>query len=787
MTIKIKIDKTDLEVEAGSTIIEAADKIGVHIPRFCYHKKLSVAANCRMCLVEVENCPKALPACATPVTDGMVVKTKSVKAIDAQKAVMEFLLINHPLDCPICDQGGECELQDVAMGYGSDSSLFSEVKRVVEDKDIGPLISTEMTRCIHCTRCVRFGTEIAGLREFGATGRGEDMQIGTFLEKSIDSELSGNVIDLCPVGALTSKPFRFKARNWELKQHRSVSPHDCFGTNIYLHTLHNEVKRVVPANNETINEVWISDRDRFSYTAIHSEDRLMKPLLKKKDKMLEVDWKEALEFSAHAVKSAVKKFGPEKLSTLVSANSTTEELYLLQKLSRDLGSNNIDYRINKMDSRDDLCQVLPPNLGVSIEDIEEQELIVLVGLNVHKEIPLLGVRIRKAIKNGAKVIAINPVDYEYNFPLEKICLVEHGDISNSLAKIVKALAVKNNTKLLSTFESLISEVDYSKEDEEIANLIASANKSCLFMGHDVFANPISSTIRYFTKILHSFHGVSIGNILPYANAYGAHLSGCLPHLGPGISKLAGEPGISYARTCEAGQKIFFIYNFEPDKDVILPHDTMKVLEHADLVIAFSPYKSESLCKVADVILPIGTFAETSGTFVNTEGKWQSFNAAITAAGESRPGWKVLRVLGNFLGLDGYDYESSADVLFELQKQIGKLENKTAEEFVPNTYSLPKHGIINLPMYSLYGFDQLSRRSLALQKTVDAIKFEEAVYMSLTTLNKLKLNSELQTYVMQSAVEIKLPIKIDNKLLDDTVYIPKGLLPHQYATVEFRQE
>ena len=413
--VTIEINGITHQAENGQMLIEVADKAGIEIPRFCYHKKLSVAASCRMCLVEVEKAPKPMPACATPVTDGMKVFTKSTKALAAQKSVMEFLLINHPLDCPVCDQGGECDLQDLSVGYGDGNSQFVEVKRVVKDKNIGPLISTDMTRCIHCTRCVRFGQEIAGIRELGATGRGDHMEIGLYVEGSVDSELSGNIIDLCPVGALTSKPFRFSARPWEMTSHDSIAAHDCVGSNITIHTLRDNVKRVVARENETVNETWISDRDRFAYLGFNSSDRLQQPMRKVGDEWQECGWEDALQTAVDGFKKIINEQSASQIGAIASPSSTLEEMVLLEKLMRSLGSDNIDHRLRQTDYSDQVNDPLYFGLGIKLREIVEQNAIFVIGANVRKEQPIIGHYIRQASLKGAQVSLLNPVAFPLNY------------------------------------------------------------------------------------------------------------------------------------------------------------------------------------------------------------------------------------------------------------------------------------------------------------------------------------------------------------------------------------
>ncbi|WP_235603030.1 NADH-quinone oxidoreductase subunit NuoG [Piscirickettsia litoralis] len=528
-TVQIEIDGETLEVQQGSMIIEAADEAGIRIPRFCYHKKLSVAANCRMCLIEVENGRKPMPACATPVTDGMKVFTKSPLAIASQKSVMEFLLINHPLDCPICDQGGQCELQDVAMGYGSDSSRYVEGKRSVADKNIGPLISTELTRCIQCTRCVRFGSEIAGMRELGMTGRGEHSEIGTFIEQSVNSEMSGNVIDVCPVGALTAKPSRFSARAWEVRSSKNVAPHDCMGSNIAIHTRRNDVMSVAPCENEDINEVWISDRDRFGYKGLESQERVYKPQVKRNGVWTEVEWQDALNIVAARMHETVKEHGAEELGALASPSSSVEELYLLQKLMRGLGSHNIDHRLREIDFSDQQQAPLYPRFQTSIAEIDEQNAIFVIGSNLHKEVPIAAHRIRKASLRGAKVSALTPVAFDYRFDVNEWA-VPLAKWVGALALILKTAAAKASVNISPELTAIVNNAGGdAAQAEVIANQLITGEKASIILGRYALTSPEASVFRALAFELAKVTQAKVLLLTEGANGAGAWLSGAVPH------------------------------------------------------------------------------------------------------------------------------------------------------------------------------------------------------------------------------------------------------------------
>ncbi|MEW8256832.1 MAG: NADH-quinone oxidoreductase subunit NuoG, partial [Candidatus Thiodiazotropha taylori] len=635
--VTFEVNGQELQAEAGSMLIEATDAAGINIPRFCYHKKLSIAANCRMCLVEVEKVPKPLPACATPVTEGMKVYTRSPKALAAQKGTMEFLLINHPLDCPICDQGGECELQDVAIGYGRDVSRYSEGKRVVADKNIGPLIATDMTRCIHCTRCVRFGEEIAGIREMGATGRGEHMVIGTYIEKSVDSEMSGNIIDLCPVGALTSKPFRFNARAWELTQVEAIAPHDSLGSNLNLHLRGNKVMRVHPKDNESINETWISDRDRFSYEGLYSSDRLTSPMVKKGGEWKEVSWEMALEMAA----ASLKEIGDgDQIGTLISPTSTLEELYLAQKLMRGLGCNNIDSRLRQGDFRMDATQNSVHWLGSTLSDMDQMQTVFVVGGNIRKEQPILAHRLRKAALNGAKLHYLNPIQIDLNHSGEQdICTP--GEMAGRLAAVAKAAGVKASGGAA----SLLNAAQADESAKQTAANLKAADGALVMLGAMAQAHPDYALLHTIAAALAEATGAQLSILPASANSVGAQLAGAVPHLQAGGSA-ADRAGLDTLQMLKMPRKGYLLLGVEPGRDFWNGSLSMSALQSADLVVAISAFRSPELEECADILLPMAIFTETSGTYVNAEGRWQQSRGVVRPQGESRPGWKILRVLGN---------------------------------------------------------------------------------------------------------------------------------------------
>jgi NADH-quinone oxidoreductase subunit G len=709
--IKFEVNGKPVEGRDGQMIMEVTDVIGTYIPRFCYHEKLSIAANCRMCLIEVENVLHPLPACATPITEGMKVFTRSLKAISAQKAIMEFLLINHPLDCPICDQGGECELQDLAIGFGRDVSRYTEKKRIVKDENLGPLISTDMTRCIHCTRCVRFGEEITGIQELGTIGRTEDMKISTYIEKSINHELSGNIIDLCPVGALNNKPYRYSARAWEMQQHPTLSPHDCVGSNLYAHVLRGVVKRVVPRINEDINETWISDRDRYSYEGIYSDDRLQSPRVKEAGQWYEIGWEDALEKLA----LTLQERDEEKLGILASPSVTIEEAHLLARIADHIGTPNIDHRLKRRDFSDQLEDAQFPWLGCDIADIENCDVVVVVGSNIRKEVPILAHRLRKAALKGTKVCFVNGDVYDYYFEIEEY--LSGAGLVEQLSGI--AIAAMEGKKLTPTVTTLCEGVKASKQQNRIAKILNDATHGLVILGNIAGRHKAFSAVRALAASIAITTGSRLGFLSEGANSAGAHLAGVLPHRRAG-GEIRDDHGFNAGDMLDADLDAVLLFGFEPYLDLSATEDVVKKLTNQRFVVALSPYTSASLDEVAHLQLPIATFAETAGTFVNCEGRWQSFMGVATPVGQARPGWKVLRVLGNLLGIKDFEYLCAADVRDELKSLLGKIKpNNTYHRKTaltkPNGEDAPENDI-DIPIYEV---DGIVRRATALQLTLEA--------------------------------------------------------------------
>ena len=771
-TVNIEIDGKKVEARNGLMLIEAADEAGIDIPRFCYHKKLSIAANCRMCLVEVEKAAKPLPACATPVTDGMRIFTRSPRAINAQKGVMEFLLINHPLDCPICDQGGECELQDIAVNYGNSESKFRENKRIVTDKDIGPLIATDMTRCIHCTRCVRFGDEIAGIREIGSTGRGEHMEIGTYVAGSVTSEVSGNVIDLCPVGALTSKPYRYSARAWELTVAPAIAAHDCLGSNTLVHSRNNEVLRVVPRDNEAINESWISDRDRFSYEGANSDERLTTPMIKVDGEWQEADWNTALENASRGVQSVVDASGAEQLGCLVSPNATVEELYLAQKLMRGLGSHNIDHRLRQNDFVDQDGAPPFPYLGLPIEELEQLDGGLLIGSNLRKDQPIAALKLRAASLNGAQFCTLNAVDYDFNFTVLSSVVVVPSKMVASLASVAKSLLEITGNVASGVAAEIILEASVDDASKAVAESLHSSNKSVVILGSYASHHPQASTLRALANVIAEESTSSLGLLSDGCNGSGAWLAGAVPHrLAAG--KKSPSLGLNAESMLSKPRKGYLLLGIEPSLDCANGIAAEQAIATADYTVALTAYRSASLEACADVLLPITPLTETSGSLVNVEGCMQSFSAAVMPKGESRPAWKVLRVLGNIFDIEGFEYLSSSDVNQELQAMISNVKPASQTVSALSGDVAVAEGLQRISECAIYSGDAQIRRSASLQLTRDGLE-SSAVQLNSATAEKSGVLDCTHLRLKQGDVEIDMPMVINDRVADGALLVYSGL-------------
>jgi NADH-quinone oxidoreductase subunit G len=717
--VNIEVDGVPMAARKGQMLMQVTDANDVYIPRFCYHEKLSIAANCRMCLVEIEKAPKPAPACATPVTEGMKVFTKSPKAIAAQKATMEFLLINHPLDCPICDQGGECELQDLAMGFGRDVSRYSERKRVVKDKNLGPLVSTDMTRCIHCTRCVRFTAEIAGYQELGTIGRGESTEIGTYIERSVDHELSGNIIDLCPVGALNNKPYRYRARAWEMSQQPLVSPHDSVGTNLNAHVLHGRIMRIVPRANEAINETWIADRDRFGHLGLDAPDRASKPQIREGGIWRDADWDEALRIATERLGRVARETRGNGLGSLASPTCTLEEMYLLQGLARGLGSHHLDHRLRRTDFRDQSSDPVAPWLGSSIADVEQADAIVVIGSNLRKELPLIAHRVRKAALRGAKITLVNPQQFELLFPVSAYLDGAGAEWLEHLAALLGAAAAQSGSALPPAVADLASRARVLELHRRIASELLAGSHRVVLVGALAQRDPGYSDLRALAAALASMTGATLGFLAEGANTVGGHLAGMLPHRGP-AGERSGASGMHVAAMLEARMRAYLLVGpIEPQFDIAAA-GALAALKAADCVVALTPYTSAR--EFADVILPVGAYAETSGTYVNLEGRWQSFSASARLKGEARPGWKVLRVLANLLDVDGFDYVSSDQVRDEI---AARAANVRFDNAIGGSHRAARGAVSDVPLdVPIYAVDAYVRRAGCLQLTRDGAQQAE---------------------------------------------------------------
>ncbi len=716
--VNMEIDGVPVKARKGEMIIRATDAANAYVPRFCWHDKLSVAANCRMCLVEVEKAPKPLPACATPVAEGMKVFTKSPRAIGAQRATMEFLLINHPLDCPICDQGGECELQDLAVGFGRDLSRYHERKRSVQDENLGPLIATDMTRCIHCTRCIRFTQEIAGYQELGMIGRGEQMKVRSYIEQSVHHEMSGNVIDLCPVGALVSKPYRFSARAWEMLSHPLIAPHDGVGSNLYGHVLRGKLMRVIPRENEAINETWIADRDRFSYEGVYSAERLERPMIRKPGtpgsasasagEWVETDWQSALSLVAEGLKARA-----ESLGMLASPCATLEELYLLNRICRGLGSNNIDHRLRQRDFRDQAADPAFPNLGMRIGAIDALDALLVVGGNLRREVPILAHRVRKAALRGAQVISLSPVAVDYLFPVAAALVASPAQQLHELAAMLAVAAERTGSAVPEHLSAVVRTAQVTDSHRAAVAALLSGERRAVWLGALSLRHPAYADLRALAAGLAALAGASFGVLAEGANAAGAYLAGAVPHRQAGGENVAAS-GLSALEMSQRTLRGCVLFGgVEPWIDLAGP-DSARHISKAELVVAITPFVNEQLRDIAHVLLPMGSFAESSGTYVNLEGQWQSQAGAALPVGDSRPGWKILRVLGTLLHLDHFEYQSSEQVRDELRQRCtaAALPGYGGTHQVSATAPAERE-VLDLSMYHV---DALVRRAPSLQKT-----------------------------------------------------------------------
>ncbi len=777
--IKLTIDGCSLEAPRGAMIIQAADAAGIYIPRFCYHHRLKVVANCRMCLVEVEGAPKPAPACATPVSDGMKVQTRSEQAIDAQRATMEFLLINHPLDCPICDQGGECELQDLALGFGRGISRFTERKRVVEDKSVGPLIHTAMTRCIHCTRCIRVLEEVGGRQEMGATGRGEHMRIGTYIERALDSELSGNIIDVCPVGALNSRPFNMRARGWELLAHKTVGAHDCVGSNLYGHSLRGHFLRVVPRENDSINDCWISDRDRFSYCALSARDRALKPMLRKDGKLAEVSWEEAIPVAAQMLVAA-----GDRLGTLVSPNATCEEMYLAQKLTRALGSRHIDTRLRQGDFRDDAGDPRYPSLGGGIAALEQAPAILLIGSHLNKDAPILGYRVRRAALAGAAVLTINPRRFDMALPVSVEHTVHPDDLVDALARLAHAVVAKTGAKAPPFLARFKPHDD--AWTAAIADKLMGDGQPRLLLGQLAIQHPAFADLRRFALLIAECVDGRVGYVTEGANQAGAYLAGAVPHRGPGGVPVAA--GRNVRSLLETPPAAYLLLGVEPELDCWDGTAAQAALTRAP-VVSLTSFVSPAIREYADCILPLGAFGETPGSFVNGAGTLQRFDAVSVLPGDARPGWKILRALGGEVAADrGFSFASFAAAHAQLIDSVGEVNADEAMatyggEWEPMPSGVERPSLRAVTEVGAYVADAMVRRSGPLQETPDA-QAGACVWLHPQDAETQGLAVDSEVRVMTEQGTFQAALGVDTGVVPGTVWLPpKNVALWTTATLE----
>lgn len=767
-TLQIEVNGQTLPAQKGQMLIEVTDAAGINVPRFCYHNKLAIAANCRMCLVDVEKMPKPVPACATPVMDGMVVSTTSERALNAQQAVMEFLLINHPLDCPVCDEGGECELQDTALGYGQSGSRYSEAKRTVASKSLGSLIATEMTRCIHCTRCVRFGEEIGGIQEMGGTGRGEQVRIGTYVGRAIESEVSGNMIDLCPVGALTSKPFRFTARSWELTRDPSISFHDSLGSNLEVHSVGAEVKRVVPRENEAVNEIWLSDRDRFSYAALDHDDRLLHPEIKEDGVWRQTSWEEALRVAADNIKGAIDAAGAQSFGALAGPNQSNEDYFIMQQLVRGLGSDNIDHRLRQGDFSGAIGAGARTN-PEAIGSLQNCDLVVLVGSNLRKDQPLLWVRVRNALRDhGVKLVVVNPQNYDLTVIPDQTFIGSPNQMSVDLAAIIQSMA-DGDKEIIDGWQASMA----NDQHRQVAKLMQSAQNPCVVIGNQAYSSDNYALLRELASLLASKLGVGLIELAYGANHHGAWQAGAVPHRGPGQGAVS-HAGLNAEQMLSNPLRSYLLMGFEPEHDCWNSGAALQSLQRSESVVVINAFVSDTMREYADVLLPIAPFTEHSGSMVNLLGMRQHYRANVKPKGGARPAWKVLRVLADLLELNGFDY---ADV----QQVTAAFVSAQDETPVSTATTRPALVTVASPLVRvgdapIYAVDSLTRRSAPLQARADSVV--GGVYMSRATATAHHLvveeNSAFDVQVVQGDRQATLPGVINEQVAAGCVYIPAGV-------------
>lgn len=777
--IEFEIDGQRIQAESGMNIIEAADEAGITIPRFCYHPDLSVVANCRMCLVDVENARNPLPACATPVTSGMRVSTRSEKAVQAQRAVMEYLLVNHPLDCPICDQGGECELQDTSMGYGSGFSHYRDVKRSVLKKDIGPLIDTEMTRCIHCTRCVRFGEEIAGLRELGVTARGEHEEIGTYVQHFLHSEVSANVIDLCPVGALTSKPFRYQCRSWELNEYPGIAAHDAWGSPVYWHVRRSDlpekcqVMRVVPRVDDKINQ-WMSDRDRFSYEGFYHKQRLKAPSVKAAGQWRQSTWQKAMPDMLDKLQRIIDQYGHDEVAVLVSPNMTTESGFMIQHVMRALGVPHIDHRIMVQDTQDQDTQPIFMGSTVLLSELQDADAFYCLGADLNREHPLVGLRVRQAVLDGASVFMLHAKAPQHHFTVTTEWLdAPQSWVDHLLALIHEAQA--QGLSLPAGVELPDVVPAPTAEQQACVRALQSAASPIIWLGLQAYQHPQASSLRYYSRVLAQMVGGEFIAATAGANSAGLSLAGVLPHRGVAADALKQNGDVASAMW-EKPRRAYVLFDVEPHVDCAQSGAAKAALQSAELVVAFNSFSSDDLHEVAHYLFPTTVVAEQSGSFVNLCGQWQDFSAVVPEYNQARPVWKIMRLIAQLLNLPDCDVGNvdaiSAHVKSLLPEPSAALKWRGWQRCqLDHSNDTP---LMRLGYWPLYRVDSVVRRAPSLQATHQRLN-PHAAYAQChsATAKQYGLSDEKSVVLEQDHVSRTFTVLVNDSVAVGCVYLASG--------------
>ena len=712
--VNITINNVLHNVDEGRMLIEITDELGIYIPRFCYHEKLSIAANCRMCLVDVENSNHALPACATPVTNGMVVDTLSHSTKTAQQSTMEFLLINHPLDCPICDQGGECELQDLAYAYGKNNSRFDLQKLTKPNDDLGPLVSTDMTRCIMCTRCTRFGSEVAGIEELGTMGRGETSNISTYVKQTVNHELSGNIIDLCPVGALNNKPYRYTDRTWEMDQIQSVSPHDCVGTNLYMHVKNNKIKRVVPMQNESINETWIADRDRFGFDGIYSEDRLLTPLIKSNGTLIESTIEESRHQLNATISSLIQSNKTDNIAALISPSVSLNEQFIFSNYLSQLGISNIDHRINQVDFSGDTLDPLFPHLNIELNTIEEMETIFVIGSDLRRETPLISHWVKKAADKGASIHFMDIALREYHFPISDYIISDTQSLVENIGLVAKAASTIAQLDVPQHIQEQLDNLsEPNATHKQIAQSLFTKTNTLLLNGLVSRSHSDFSLIRSYINILASLTNSNLGELTSGANSVGAYITGCIPHRN--LLGQSTQAGLNALEIASKNHDLMILYGLEID-DCLYDQMLTEALKGSKKVVVFNSFMESVINDHADIVIPINTTYESKGSFINLTGQVQDFNQELLLPNHYYSNEALLLDLVNERGLD---IPSLNDFIKELESFIDQsIANRNyIKEFPVKTSNSSPIDTTNT--FNMYSIDAILRRSKPLQQTKES--------------------------------------------------------------------